>query len=260
MSGVANFKNCSSVLITGANRGLGLQIVESLASGGFSPGKIIATTRNLSGAQKLKELARKYCNVHIVTLDVVNQESIEKCAEEVGQLVEQEGLNCLINNAGINVVADFHSVTAEMMMKNFHTNTVAPLMITKAFLPLLKRAAGRGGSGTMGIQRAAVINMTALLGSVELNWGESAHNLKWYPYRTSKSALNMVSRCMAVDLEPDGILCMAIHPGWVSTDMGGSEAPLSPEESVASVLSVIGGLTEKDHGSFLNFTGEKLPW
>ncbi|XP_032406882.1 C-factor [Xiphophorus hellerii] len=260
MSGAVNFKNCGSVLITGANRGLGLQMVESLASGGFSPGKIIATTRNLTGAQKLQELAQKYANVHIVTLDAVNQESIEKCAEEVGQLVKEEGLNCLINNAGIKVVADFHSVTAEKMMESFHTNAVAPLMITKAFLPLLKRAASRGASRTMGIQRAAVINMSSLLGSVELNWGENSNNFKWYPYRTSKSALNMVSRCMALDLEPDGILCMMIHPGWVRTDMGGSEAPLSPEESIASVLTVIGGLTEKDHGSFLDFTGEQLPW
>lgn len=264
MSGVMKFKECGSVLVTGANRGLGLQIVDSLASGGFSPGKIIATARQPASAQKLQELAEKHPNIHVVTLDVVSQDSIEKCAEEVGQLVQDEGLNCLINNAGINVVADFNTVTAEKMIENFHTNAVAPLMITKAFLPLLKKAAASkgeaGATGRMGINRAAVINMTSLLGSVELNWGEQANNFKWYPYRTSKSALNMVSRCMAVDLEPDGILCMAIHPGWVRTDMGGFEAPLSTEESISSVLSVIGGLTEKDHGSFLNFTGEVLPW
>ncbi|CAG5958446.1 unnamed protein product [Menidia menidia] len=258
MSGAANFRSCGSVLVTGAGRGLGLQIVQTLASGGFAPGRIIATARDPGAAETLQELAKKHPNVHIVPLDVVSQESIEQCAEEVGRLVGEDGLNCLINNAGINLVADFHSVTAEKMMENFHTNAVAPLMITKAFLPLLKRAASRGGA--MGIRRAAVVNMTSLLGSVELNWGERANNFKWYPYRTSKSALNMVSRCMAVDLEPDGILCMAIHPGWVRTDMGGSEAPLSPEESISSVLSVIGGLTEKDHGSFLNFTGEQLPW
>ncbi|XP_034391287.1 C-factor [Cyclopterus lumpus] len=263
MSGAMHFKNCGSVLVTGASRGLGLQVVGSLASGDFSPGKIIATTRSPASAQKLQELAEKHPNIHIITLDVVNQESIDHSVEEVGQLVQEEGLNCLINNAGINVVADFQTATAEMMIENFHTNAVAPLMITKAFQPLLKRAAlrgGAGGVGSMGIQRAAVINMTSLLGSVELNWGERANNFKWYPYRTSKSALNMVSRCMAVDLEPDGILCMAVHPGWVRTDMGGSEAPLSPEESVSSLLTVIGGLTEKDHGSFLNFTGEILPW
>ncbi|KAM3609860.1 uncharacterized protein V6R79_021451 [Siganus canaliculatus] len=214
MSGIMNFKKCGSVLVTGGNRGLGLQIVESLASGGFSPGKIIATSRQPETAQNLQELAQKYPNIHIISLDVVNQGSIEKAAEE-------------------------------------------------AFLPLLKQAASREGAGgakSMGIHRAAVINMSSLLGSVELNWGEGANNFKWYPYRASKSALNMVSRGMAVDLEPDGILCMAIHPGWVRTDMGGSEAPLSAEESISSVLSVIGGLTEKDHGSFLNFTGEVLPW
>ncbi|XP_035766458.1 uncharacterized oxidoreductase C24B10.20 [Neolamprologus brichardi] len=205
MSAAVNFKKCGSVLITGASRGLGLQLVDSLASGQFSPGKIIATCRNPGNAQELQELAEKHPNIHIITLDVVNQESIEKSVEEVSKLVQEEGLNCLINNAGIKVEADFHSVTAEMMIENFHTNTVAPLMITK-------------------------------------------------------SALNMVSRCMAVDLEPDGILCMAIHPGWVRTDMGGSEAPLSPEDSISFMLSVIGGLTEKDHGSFLNFTGEQIPW
>ncbi|KAG7229794.1 hypothetical protein INR49_012443 [Caranx melampygus] len=251
MSGAMNFKNCGSLLVTGASRGLGLQIVDSLANGGFSPGKIIATTRDPGSAQKLQELADKHPNVHILTL------------EEVSRLVQEEGLNCLINNAGINVIADFHSVTAEKMIENFHTNAVAPLMITKALLPLLKQAASKGHAGdskSMNIQRAAVINMSSTLGSVELNWGERANIFKWYPYRTSKSALNMVSRCMAVDLEADGILCMAIHPGWVRTDMGGSQAPLSPEESISSVLSVIGGLTEKDHGSFLNYTGEVLPW
>ncbi|KAK2841892.1 hypothetical protein Q5P01_012092 [Channa striata] len=263
MSGAGNFKNCGSVLVTGANRGLGLQIVDSLATGGFSPGTIIATARSADSSQKLQELAAKYPNIHIISLDVVSQQSIDQCVEEVGKLLQDEGLNCLINNAGIKMLGDFNTVTAEKMIENFHTNAVAPLMITKAFLPLLKKAASRGGAGgprSMGIQRAAVINMSSLLGSVELNWGERADTFKWYPYRTSKSALNMVGRCMAVDLEPDGILCIMIHPGWVRTDMGGSEAPLSAEESVSSILSVIGGLTEKDHGSFLNFTGEVLPW
>lgn len=192
MSGVMNFKNCGSVLVTGASRGLGLQIVDSLASGGFSPGKIIATTRDSTRSQRLQELAEKHPNIYVITLDVVNQDSIEKSVEEVGRLVQEDGLNCLINNAGINVMADFHTVTAEKMIENFHTNAVAPLMITKAFLPLLKQAASRGGvggTGSMGIQRAAVINMTSSLGSVELNWGERAKNFKWYPYRTSKVLL-----------------------------------------------------------------------
>uniref|UniRef100_W5LN38 Si:dkey-12e7.4 n=1 Tax=Astyanax mexicanus TaxID=7994 RepID=W5LN38_ASTMX len=252
------FKSCRSVLITGANRGLGLQIVESLVSGSFCPGKIIATARTPATAKELQRLAEKHSNIHIIPLDVVSEESIAKAAVEVDQIVQEDGLCCLINNAGINVIANFETVTAEKMLENFHTNSVAPLMITKAMLPMLKRAAARETG--MGIHRAAVINMTSLLGSVELNWGERANNFKWYPYRTSKSALNMITRCMAVDLEADGILCMAIHPGWVRTDMGGQQAPLSTEESISSVLDVIGGLTEKDHGSFLHYTGEPLPW
>ncbi|XP_029008833.1 C-factor isoform X1 [Betta splendens] len=262
MSGAVNFKECGSVLVTGASRGLGLQIVESLASGGFSPGKIVATARNPERAQKLQELASKHSNIHVIALDVVSQESIEKAAAEVTQLLPEHGLNCLINNAGISVSADFNTVTAEKMIETFHTNTVAPLMVTKAFLPLLRQAASRGGAGgsrSMSIQRAAVINISSVLGSLELNWKAETFN-KWYPYKASKCALNMVSRCMALDLEADGILCMAIHPGWVRTDMGGCEAPLSPEESISSTLSVIGGLTEKDHGSFLDYTGEVLPW
>nr|XP_057932492.1 C-signal-like [Doryrhamphus excisus] len=262
MSGLACFKNCGSVMVTGANRGLGLQLVESLVTGGFSPGKIIATARDPGSALKLNELAKKHPQVHIITLDVQSQEGIQKCAEEVHQLVQEEGLNCLINNAGVNVVADLHTVTAEKMIENFHTNAVAPLMITKAFLPLLKQAASRAprGAVSMSIQRAAVVNMSSLLGSIKLVSAEQMNTFNWYPYRTSKSALNMVSRCLAVDLEPDGILCVAVHPGWVRTDMGGSQAPLSPEESVSSLLSVLGGLSEKDHGSFVNYTGEPLPW
>ncbi|TRY66411.1 hypothetical protein DNTS_003370 [Danionella cerebrum] len=252
------FKNCSNLMVTGASRGLGLQIVETLVTGGFFPGKIIATARNPDGATELQRLAGEHHNIHVIKLDVVSQESIDKAAAEVEQVVRDEGLNCLINNAGINVVANLETVTADMMLENFHTNSVAPLMVTKALLPLLKRAAAKGTG--MGIHRAAVINITSLLGSVELYWGDRANTFKWYPYRTSKSALNMVTRCLAVDLESDGILCMALHPGWVRTDMGGSDAPLSPEESISSVLSVIGGLTEKDHGSFLHYTGEPLPW
>uniref|UniRef100_A0A671MH16 Si:dkey-12e7.4 n=1 Tax=Sinocyclocheilus anshuiensis TaxID=1608454 RepID=A0A671MH16_9TELE len=157
----------------------------------------------------------------------------------VEQLVQEEGLNCLINNAGINVVANLETVTADKMLENFHTNSVTPLMITKAMIPLLKRAAAKGTGKGMGIHRAAVINMTSLLGSIELSLAV---------YVGSDSALNMITRCLAVDLEADGILCMALHPGWVRTDTGGPEAPLSPDESICSVLSVIGGLTEKDHG------------
>ncbi|KAM8861682.1 C-signal [Synchiropus picturatus] len=257
-----SFHACHSVLVTGASRGIGLELVRQLAAGRSPPARIIATARNLATATKLQELAQKFSNVHVVGLDVVSDESIHSCVEEVERLVQGDGLNCLINNAGINVEADLHSVTCEKMMENFHTNSVAPLMLTKALLPLLKRAASAGSDAAarLGVHRAVVINMSSTLGSMALNTGEMARLVKWYPYRTSKSALNMLTRCLAGDLDPDHILCMAIHPGWVRTDMGGPQGRLSPEESACSVLSVIAGLEEKDQGSFLSELGETLPW
>ncbi|XP_016383726.1 C-factor-like isoform X1 [Sinocyclocheilus rhinocerous] len=102
----------------------------------------------------------------------------------------------------------------------------------------------------MGIQGAAVINVSSILGSVQLNWGEGAS--------CKRSALNMVTRCLATDLETEKILCIALHPGWVRTDMGGPTAPLSPEESISSVLSVISGLTEKHHGWICGLHWKKL--
>ncbi|XP_075898786.1 C-signal-like [Nelusetta ayraudi] len=264
MSGLVHFKKCGSVLVTGASRGLGLQMVETLASGDFSPGKIFATARKPAAAEKLQQLAQRYPNIHIITLDVVSEGSIKKAVDEVGKLAQEEGLNCLINNAAINVPAELPTVTAEKLMENFHTNTVAPLMISQAFLPLLQRAASRGGAGGpggMSIQRAAIINISSMVGSMELNWGDVGKlSAPYYPYRISKAGLNMLTRGMAVDLQSDGILCMVLHPGWVRTDMGGPEGQLTSEESSDGVLSVIGGLTEKDHGSFLDWTGQTVPW
>ncbi|XP_075898787.1 C-signal-like [Nelusetta ayraudi] len=261
MSGLVHFKKCGSVLVTGASRGLGLQMVETLASGDFSPGKIFATARKPAEAEKLQQLAQKYPNIHLITLDVVNEESIKKVVNEVGKLVQEEGLNCLINNAAIHLPATFPTVPAENLMETLRTNTVAPLMISQAFLPLLQRAASRGGAGGpggMSIQRAAIINISSVLGSMQQNFGHGDKHFR--SYMISKAGLNMSTRFMAVDLQSDGILCMMLHPGWVRTDMGGPMAPLSSEESVVGVLSVIGGLTEKDHGSFLDYTGATVPW
>ncbi|KAK2867011.1 hypothetical protein QQF64_022672 [Cirrhinus molitorella] len=252
-----NFSKCHSVLITGASRGLGLQMVQQLLDTPDRPQKIIATARNPAAAKELQELAKTHPNVHVLSLDVTSDSSVDAAAQSVESIVGTDGLNCLINNAAINVPSELDTVTRDAMMKTYESNTVAPLFVTKAFLPLLRKAAAAGSD--MGIQRAAVINVSSLLGSVQLNWGEGA-NYKSYAYRASKSALNMVTRCLASDLESEKILCVALHPGWVRTDMGGPTAPLSPEESIASVLSVISGLTEKHHGGYVDYTGKSLPW
>ncbi|XP_036423910.1 C-factor-like [Colossoma macropomum] len=254
-----NFSKCQSVLITGASRGLGLQMVKHLVSHAERPKKIIATARNPDGAQELQQLVKSHSDIHILPLDVVSDASIEAAVKEVSSIVGAAGLNCLINNAGILIDSDLNTVTRDAMMKTFESNTVAPLFITKAFLPLLKTAAAAGQGSGMGVHRSAVVNISSLLGSVQLNWGEGAI-YKAYAYRVSKSGLNMVTRCLAADLESEGILCTALHPGWVRTDMGGPDAPLSPDESISSMLSVISGLTVKDHGEFLDYSGKNLPW
>lgn len=252
-----NFAKCGSVLITGASRGLGLQMVKQLLATPERPQKIIATVRNPAAAEELQNLAKAHPDVHIVTLDISNETSVNAASQAVEAIVGANGLNCLINNAAIGLSSDLDSVTRDVMMKTYESNTVSPLFVTKALLPLLRRAAAEGSG--MSIQRAAVVNVSSLLGSVQLNWGEGA-SFKSYAYRASKSALNMVTRCLAADLEADGILCVALHPGWVRTDMGGPMAPLSPEESISSVLSVIAGLKEEHHGGYVDYTGKNLPW
>uniref|UniRef100_A0A8C9W1Z5 Zgc:110339 n=1 Tax=Scleropages formosus TaxID=113540 RepID=A0A8C9W1Z5_SCLFO len=229
---------CRSVLITGSSRGLGLHMVNMLVNSPQRPNVIIATARNPATAQELQKIVE----------NVTSQASVERAFKEVASLVGPGGLNCLINNAAVSMSTDLEKVTAEAMLKTFESNAVSPLM---AFLPLLRAAAAQVPG--MGIHRAAVVNMSSVLGSIQLNWGSGAY--RNYAYRTSKAALNMVTRCLANDLGSEGILCMDLHP-----DLGGPHADLSVEESVSSVLSVVAGLSEKDHGGYWDYSGKILLW
>ncbi|XP_054893422.1 C-factor [Poeciliopsis prolifica] len=246
-----------SVLITGSSRGIGLQLVKELANSSNRPATIIATARDPAASAALQELSKTHSGLHIVTLDVSSEQSISSASEHVQSIVGNSGLNCLINNAAIGFSTNISTVTPEAMMSMFQVNSVAPLFVTKAFMPLLETAAAR--SGGMGIHRAAVINMSSVLGSITLNYGDAA-KFRSYAYRTSKAALNMVTRCLAADLESSGILCMSLHPGWVRTDMGGPHADLTVEQSVSGILSVLFSLSERDHGEFLDYHGQKLQW
>ncbi|XP_001364953.2 C-factor-like [Monodelphis domestica] len=248
---------CRTVLITGCSRGIGLGLVQEFLTRSPTPDLVIATCRHPDQAQELQQLKEHHQHLRILQLDILCEDSIKKVVQEVEALVGEQGLNCLINNAGINRLATLESVTAKDMLTIYETNTVAQLMVSKAFLPLLRKAACQ--DAVMGIHRAAIINVSSQTASMQLFF-QNKKSQEVYPYRISKTALNMITCCLAADLISDGILCISLHPGWIKTDMGGSKAPLQLKEAIPAILNVLANLREKDHGAFLDWKGEVIPW
>ncbi|XP_066860714.1 C-signal-like [Anser cygnoides] len=147
------------------------------------------------------------------------------------------------------------------MYQMYATNTIGPLLLSQAFLPLLKKAAqGSPGSG-LSCSKAAIINMSSYAGSIQdvylWEYGQALS------YRCSKAALNMLTKCQSLGYQEHGILCAALHPGWVQTDMGntaGDTPPVTVDESVGGMLKVISSFSEKDTGTFLDWEGKVVPW
>ncbi|XP_064242343.1 C-signal-like isoform X2 [Passer domesticus] len=192
------------------------------------------------------------------TRDTVNLPSIQRAMQAVGYHLKDQGLNLLINNAGISSHATLCSLDSQEMLNVFATNVVGPLQVVKEFLPLLEQAAKGAGKEGVSCSRAAVINISSKLGSIGLCL--RVPEAPMYPYRASKAAQNMVTRCLAAELQDKGILCVAIHPGWVKTDMGTEEAPLTVEHSVRGILTVLASLSQDTSGAFLDWEGNSLPW
>ncbi|KAM8985229.1 C-signal-like [Ara ararauna] len=249
------------VLLTGSNRGIGLGLVKQLLRTPRPPTWIFATCRDPGGprAQELRDLASKHANLVLVELDVADPSTITKAVEIVEEKLNGTSLNLLINNAGIyNLEASLETVDAEEMIRMYKTNVVGPLLMAQAFLPLLKKAAQESTEKGLRCSRAAIINISTILGSIE-----KTPQFFFKPvisYRCSKAALNMLTRCQALTYREAGILCVALHPGWVKTDMGGQEADLTVDTSVQGLLSVLPVLSEKHHGTLLNWEGKAIPW
>ncbi|XP_069938901.1 C-signal [Cherax quadricarinatus] len=245
-----------SILITGSSRGLGLELVKQLSAANSSPGHIIATCRNPDSALELKKLAETHQNVHITRLDVGDEESYIPLVAHVEEIVGSSGLNILINNAGISPKSTrINMVKWKHMTDTFHVNAIAPLMLAKALLPQIKRAASQMDGGCLAAKRAAIINISSILGSIEENKEGGL-----YPYRASKAALNAITKSQCIDLRNFNILVTCLHPGWVQTDMGGKSAPLTPVESVSGIINTLHNLNEEHHGGFYQYDGQKLPW
>uniref|UniRef100_A0A669QT92 C-factor n=1 Tax=Phasianus colchicus TaxID=9054 RepID=A0A669QT92_PHACC len=249
-----------SVLVTGSNRGIGLELVRQLAASPRPPQHIFATCRDASGlrGKALQELAARHPSIKLIQLDTVDLPSIRGAMQTVETHLEGQGLNLLINNAGVGSQATLQSVDAQEMLATFAVNVVGPLQVAKEFLPLLEKAAKDAGTEGLSCSRAAIINVSSKVGSIGLCLG--VLEAPMYPYRASKAAQNMVTRCLAEELRDKGILCAAIHPGWVKTDMGTEQAPMTVERSMQGILEVLGILSQETCGAFLDWEGNRLPW
>ena len=250
-----------SIFITGCNRGIGLALVKQILSLPEPPKVVFATCRSLTSdsSKELRELAEKNPILHPLEFDVNNPLQLEKVVKEVEATLTGSGLNLIINNAGIYDLKNseygvasstLDEVTRDLMMKVYETNTVAPLMIVKSFLPLLRRAT----KGSPCQPQATIVNISSQDGSIQLNHGG------YYQYKCSKAALNMLTVSLSIDLANDGITAVCIDPGWIKTDMGGKAAPLNLPEAIPSLINLIGSLNLSKTGSFFQHNGGTFPW
>ncbi|XP_043091460.1 C-factor-like [Puntigrus tetrazona] len=258
---MAAVKTCK-ILITGANRGLGLETVKQLTEDSVQKRHIFATCRDPDGpnSEELRDLAKKHPSViTIIRLDVDDPCSIKESSKKVGSLLGNGGLNLLVNNAGIVARGTLQTCNVENMKNTFNTNVIGTLLMIKEYLPYLQTAAKASGTPGMSCNKAAIINITSVAASM-IRMPLLHTQYPVLPYAVCKAGLNMLTVLAAEELKVDEILCMALHPGWVKTKMGGRKAPLEPKESVEGMLRVIDSLTEKQHGAFLDYTGETIPW
>ena len=251
-----------SVLITGGNRGIGLEFTRQFLIGDHLKfDKVIATCRNISDAKELKELKDNYpSQLHIIKFDVIKWESYDNLVKEVEDIIGVEnGLTLLINNAGIlPEKEELRDIDPECMIEAFKVNCVAPIFLSKCLLPLLKTASKISNFNGMNIKRAGIVNISSDWGSIKER--ETSESGSLYPYRCSKTALNMAMKNLSIDLKKDKIFATSLHPGWVKTDMGGSNGELTPEQSVKMMIDTLSNMSDEDQGAFVNFNGISLPW
>jgi NAD(P)-dependent dehydrogenase (short-subunit alcohol dehydrogenase family) len=216
-----------TVLITGANRGIGLEFARQYSTDGWD---VVATVREDS--EELDSL-----NVRVERLDMRNLDAVAGFAERL------QVLDLLIANAGTYGPRSPDSgEEGEEWLETFAVNTVAPYLLAKTVLPLVAEKQGK------------LIAITSRMGSIDDNTSGG-----YIAYRSSKTALNSAWKSLALDTRGK-VSCAVLHPGWVQTRMGGSSAPLSPEDSVSGMRKVIEDLSPADSGSFFSYDGSRIRW
>ncbi|XP_070809056.1 C-signal-like [Pituophis catenifer annectens] len=248
-----------SILVTGSDRGIGLGLVKRFLELPRPPKWVFATTLDLEGEEtkELKELVCKYPNLVVLQLDVTKPESIQAALNEVQKCVGEAGLTILINNAGTWALNDLQTENAKDMMRVYSVNTIGPLQMSQAFLPLLKKAAQRSPCQELSTSKAAVINISSSAGSIECMgyWDQ----LKIIGYCCAKAALNMLTKCQSLEYPANGIMSIAIHPGSVK-NADNQDPEISVEESTQGILTVLSKLCEEDNGTFVDWLGRPIPW
>lgn len=232
------FRTC---LVTGANRGLGLEFTRQLLDGGA---RVVATAREPGRAAALNALAGRHPgHLRVLPLDVARPASIQALARELPLGGEAGAFDLLVNCAGVLHSGErFGRLDPAVLEDSFRVNAMGPLLLTEALAPMLADG-------------ARVANISSILGSIA-----SLGRFGSPSYDISKAAQNMVTALLAKALAERGIVVLALHPGWARTDMGGENATVPVEDSVAGLLRVVADAGVADSGSFRDWRGKPLPW
>lgn len=226
------------VLVTGANRGLGLEFVKQYLADGW---RVIACCRNpLSSSALIALTASAGGRLSVRELDVADFGQVER----LSAILAGEYIDVLINNAGFYPDSEFGQMDYADWDAAFRINTMAPMKMAECFVEQVARS-----------QQRKIVTLSSKMGSVADNGSGGS-----YIYRSSKTAVNMVMKSLSIDLAARGIAVGVLHPGWVLTDMGGPNALINATLSVSGLRQVIAGLTLENAGRFIAYDGKEIPW
>lgn len=226
-----------TLLVTGSNRGLGLEFVKQYAADGW---RVLACCRMPETAIDLQSLAKVHSNISMLKLDVADFDAIDKVALSL----KNETIDVLINNAGVYPDSSFDDINVIDWADAFKINSMAPLKMVSAFKANLANSTLK-----------KVATLSSKMGSMDDNTSGGS-----YLYRSSKAAVNMVMKSASIDLKPLGISVVTLHPGWVQTDMGGPNGLIDTTTSVTGMRMVIENLSLANTGQFIAYDGKAIAW
>ena len=237
-------------LITGANKGIGLEVARVLGKHGMHV--LLGSRDRRRGVQALEKLVDEGIDAELVVLDITVDNSIRNATKEI--VMKHGRLDVLVNNAAVlpkedrKVSNSTESINMQVLRETFETNFFGTFKLTRALLPLMKKS-GKG----------RIVNVSSILGSISVSNDPDGgiYESKPFAYSASKAAVNMFTVHLAASVKDHGILVNSVHPGWVKTDMGGEEAPLSIAQGAKTITDLV--LHGKGTAQFIHL-GEKLPW